>query len=109
MSSYGRCRDCNGFFTDGVGGLCRRCYDMRRLHKGLRVIGRSRQCPMCGVWFELQRTTARFCSPACRLRWHRQHPGQPAPSGLTNVACLDDMGRIVNLRQPDPETHEQTQ
>jgi hypothetical protein len=32
----------------------------------------KRTCAQCGAEFQPQRTTAKFCSPKCRVYWHRE-------------------------------------
>lgn len=97
MSSYGVCPRCGETYAAGAQGLCRHCYDHRRLHgDDEQELGRSRKCASCGIYFELERDTARFCSPKCRLRWHRQHPGVQPPETPMNRATIDTQGRIHN-------------
>jgi hypothetical protein len=39
-------------------------------------------CAACGTKVEANRRDAKFCSPACRQKHHRQHKGVTAPSSL---------------------------
>lgn len=60
-------------------GLCRKHYDSLR-NNGVPVLeGRSRICPVCGGWFQLERSTKMFCSPACRLKYMRLKRKGKAP------------------------------
>lgn len=97
LYANGVCPVCRNEFTEGVAGICRKCYDERRRYGTDGVLlGRSRQCPVCGICFDFTRDTARFCSATCRKRWNRSHPGITPPKGRTNVATIDAKGNIHN-------------
>ena len=58
-------------------GLCRSHYN-RKAYSGRPVTPiRARVCPMCGMAFQLTRSSKIFCSPTCRKRFQRfraKHP-----------------------------------
>lgn len=41
-------------------------------------MGDIRVCDHCGTAFEPRREHIRFCSPSCRIKWIREHSGDPA-------------------------------
>ena len=52
-------------------GLCRSHYN-RKAYSGRPVTPiRARVCPMCGMAFQLTRSSKIFCSPTCRKRFQR--------------------------------------
>jgi hypothetical protein len=76
----GICKGC-GKKLRGYGSRRQRCAacvrELRRLAQlrrraARRVAKVPIRCAQCGEAFQPQRTTARFCSPKCRVYWHRE-------------------------------------
>jgi hypothetical protein len=71
-----RCQDCGA--REERGCNARRCRDCQEEHA--RALRRERRqpreplptkCSRCGTEFPARRSTAKFCSPKCRVAWNR--------------------------------------
>jgi anti-sigma B factor antagonist len=70
-------------------------------HGGLIVDGRN--CEQCGAAFVPRREHARFCSPACRAAWNREHLGDPAvqASALSwSLAAMSEATALLPAAKP---------
>jgi hypothetical protein len=56
-------------------------------------------CASCGGVFLAERRSARFCSPTCRVRNHRQQK-QPPPSALVRGSNADLIAAAVQVHLP---------
>lgn len=83
-SDPARCRYCDGLLgLDAVGQFCSRAHrDAQRVCREwqakVRLVMTTaplhlRECAECGEPFSIQRSTARFCGGACRVRHHRRN------------------------------------
>ena len=56
-------------------------------------------CRACGAGFEAQRSTARYCSAACRMRVHRAGGNVPAPPVVPVVGDSGDVSVGAAVRR----------
>jgi hypothetical protein len=71
------------------------------------VVAETRDCEQCGTSFVPRREHARFCSPACRAAWNREHAGDPqaGTSALRwSITAMSDttqrLSRVIVRDQP---------
>ena len=64
-----------------------------------------RSCEQCGTSFVPRREHARFCTPACRAAWNRDHVGDPAAEvsalAWAITAMTDTTQRLARVRAVD--------
>lgn len=46
------------------------------------VTSGNRECKQCGMLFEYRHAVHKFCSPKCRIKWHREHKKQKTQSEM---------------------------
>src|SRR5215467_13477431 len=65
----------------------------------------ERVCEQCGTAFVLPREHARFCCVPCRVRWNREHVGDPAAGAaalLWSITAMSDAAeRLPRVRAWD--------
>jgi hypothetical protein len=65
----------------------------------------ERVCEQCGTAFVPRREHARFCCVPCRVRWNREHVGDPAAGAAALVwsitAMSDTTDRLTRVRAAD--------